>query len=691
MEFWSRLRKVALAVLDAALVNLAVMTALYLRFEGSVPRHYIETCIKVAPYFTVASVALFAVLGLYSWILRYASIDAMLASAFGAVGSAGSLWALTRGWADRSFPRSVPIIAGVLVFILVGGLRVSVRLFLRLERRAQSLLDRRDAIRVLVVGAGDAGSILGRELSKPATPRRVLVGYIDDDPAKKGSILHGARVLGPRRLIPSVVEEKRVQEVIIAMPSAPPQVTRQIVEMCQGLGVKIRSMPRLSDLAKKTFDLDMVKEVEIEDLLGRPEVRLDTEKIREYLTGKTVLVTGAGGSIGSEICRQVAGFGPSRLVMLGHGEGPIFTTKLSLEREFPGISLEAVIADVRDSARIRDVLASHRPTVVFHAAAHKHVPFMEENITEAIKTNVFGTLNVARAARLYGADKFVMISTDKAVNPSSVMGVSKRIAEIIVSSMNGPGSHTKFVSVRFGNVLGSSGSVVTIFREQIARGGPVTVTHPQMKRYFMTVREAVQLVLQAGTMGHGGEVFVLDMGKPVRIVDLAEQMIRLSGRAPYTEVPIVFSGIRPGEKLFEELLTAQEGATATSHSQIFVARQDGLEKSALYRGLALLEAEVFPRDYECRLFDRDNVAAAEDAASEVAKGLSEVAPAAGGDASDPGGFGIWGGQYWREGCDQQVLKSREQEILRLLKVLVPEYNPAVNGSAEEEAGGSVGV
>jgi len=694
--FWSRFRRFYLAVLDAIVVNLAVLLALYLRFDGVVPQHYIDNYVRVAPYFTLVTLGIFTACGLYSWILRYAGIDAVLASAVGSAASAAALWALTRYWVNRSFPRSVPIIAGLLGFLLAGGLRLSVRVFMRLEQRARRMIDSGDTIRVLVAGAGDAGAILGRELAKPATPQRKIVGYIDDDPAKKGSLIYGVKVLGPRAAIPSVVEELGVLEVIIAMPSAPPEVTRAIVEVCQGLGVKIRSLPRLVDLAGRGFELDMVREIEIEDLLGRPEVKLETDKIREYLAGKRVLVTGAGGSIGSEICRQVAGFGPACLIMLGHGENSIFTARMAVEDEFPDLKLEVVIADIRDSARIRDVFAVHRPNVVFHAAAHKHVSLMEENITEALKTNVFGTLNVARAARSYEAEKLVMISTDKAVNPTGVMGVSKRVAEMVVRSMSEGSPRTTFVSVRFGNVLGSSGSVVPIFKEQIARGGPVTVTHPEMKRYFMTIREAVQLVLQAGTMGKGGEILVLDMGKPVRIVDLAEQMIRLSGHMPYTEIPIVFSGIRPGEKLFEELLTAEEGTTATNHSQIFVAKQNCLSQKAFLEGLALLEGELFPRDYECRLFDNDGYRETPggsggsdeaDAIREVMKGIKEVAPAVDGGGTSSGARVAESRGYWGEGRDRLVLASREQ-LIKLLKAMVPAYDPSRAQKSGEEAGAS---
>jgi len=442
-------------------------------------------------------------------------------------------------------------------------------------------------------------------LSKPASEGYKLVGYVDDDPAKKNTVVCGAKVYGDRNLIPSLVEQLGVDEVIIAMPSVSPSVVREIVSLCENTGAKIRALPRVLDMTGKPFDLNMVREVDIEDLLGRPEVQLDVDKIQSYLRGKKVLVTGAGGSIGQEICRQVGSYSPSVLILLGHGENSLFEAKLSLDSGFPDTVKEVIVADVRDALRMKEVFATYKPDVVFHAAAHKHVPLMEDNVQEAVKTNIFGTYNVASASALCGAKKFVMISTDKAVNPTSVMGATKRVAEMIVQSMNLPNSGTQFVSVRFGNVLGSRGSVVPVFRRQIAQGGPVTVTHPDMTRYFMTIREAVELVLQAGTMGHGGEIFVLDMGEPVRILDMAEQMIRLSGRTPYTEIPIVFTGVRKGEKLYEEILSYEEGVSATQHSQILVAKQNGFCMEAFLSGLAKLERLVFPDGLSFRIFDEE--------------------------------------------------------------------------------------
>ncbi|MGI6519038.1 MAG: polysaccharide biosynthesis protein [Bacillota bacterium] len=368
------------------------------------------------------------------------------------------------------------------------------------------------------------------------------------------------------------MEARRVDEVIIAMPSAGGQAIREVVATCRQLDVKIQTLPGMYEIVDGKVSLKQLRDIQIEDLLGREPVRMDMKEIGAYLAGRKVLITGAGGSIGSEICRQVALFKPKCIVLLGHGENSIFEIQNDLARRFPTLTTHAVIADVRDAERIEKVFEKYRPDVVFHAAAHKHVPLMEANPEEALTNNVFGTRNVAQAADRYKVKRFVMISTDKAVNPVSIMGMSKRIAEMVVQAV-GAESSTRFMAVRFGNVLGSRGSVVPLFRKQIAEGGPVTVTHPDMTRYFMTIPEAVQLVIQAGAMGQGGEVFVLDMGEPVKIVDLAEEIIRLSGYEPGRDIEIVYTGIRPGEKLFEEILTSDEAAIATRHKKIFVSQE----------------------------------------------------------------------------------------------------------------------
>ncbi|WP_240489181.1 polysaccharide biosynthesis protein [Cohnella thermotolerans] len=417
-----------------------------------------------------------------------------------------------------------------------------------------------DSVFTLIYGAGDCGILVARELLSPTMNDRKLIGFIDDDPHKHKLTAYNLPVLGDRKAIASIVSEFEVKEIIIAIPSAPKTVTSEIINLCISTGAKVRIIPGISDMLNGRISFSTIRDVDVEDLLGRDQVKTDLVGIAEYVQDKVVLVTGAGGSIGSELCRQIAPFQPSKLLLLGHGENSIYNIEMELKSTHPHLHIEPIIADIQDRARIETIFALHRPRVVFHAAAHKHVPLMEKNPSEAVKNNVFGTQNVADCSDQYGVERFVLISSDKAVNPTSVMGATKRIAEMYVQSLNAR-SNTKFASVRFGNVLGSRGSVIPLFKKQIAKGGPITVTHPDMVRYFMTIPEAVQLVIQAGAMSKGGEIFILDMGEPVRILKLAEDLIRLSGYEPYEDIDIEFTGIRNGEKLFEELLTAEEGAT----------------------------------------------------------------------------------------------------------------------------------
>jgi FlaA1/EpsC-like NDP-sugar epimerase len=413
------------------------------------------------------------------------------------------------------------------------------------------------------------------------------VGFVDDNPAKLGERIHGVSVLGVLEQVPMLVKSLGVDEVIVAIPSAGGREMRRIVDLCSKDGVRLRMMPGLESLIEGRVEVNQLRNVAIEDLLGREPVKLETELIAGKLNGVVVMVTGAGGSIGSEICRQVCRFGPAMLLLVEQAENALFQVHRELREAFPGIMIVPRIADICDSRRIEAIFAAHRPHVVFHAAAHKHVPMMEWNTGEAIKNNVFGTRKVADLADQYGAQSFVMISTDKAVNPTSVMGVSKRVAEIYIQALS-QRSKTRFITVRFGNVLGSNGSVVPIFQEQIARGGPVTVTHPEMKRYFMTIPEASQLVLQAGAMGNGGEIYILDMGEPVKIVDLARDLITLSGLRPGEDIEIQFTGIRPGEKLFEELASDSENADKTRHPKIFVGHFKAYEWERVAVGLDAL-------------------------------------------------------------------------------------------------------
>ena len=462
------------------------------------------------------------------------------------------------------------------VVIVLSGLRMLVRLYHE-EFFSET---RGTARRYLIVGAGNAGEALLREMHRRKDVQFDVVGFIDDDPHKQGMSIHGISVLGTVEQLPAICEKQNIDEIAIAIPSASRKELRHVVQICQGTKLKFSTVPSLTDIASGKLQVSQMRNVDINDLLGRDVVQLDLSKIEAFLKDKVIFVTGAGGSIGSEMCRQVCGFGPKRLLLVEQAENPLFFIERELRKDFPDVPMEAIICDIGDKVRVDQLFAHYKPQVVIHAAAHKHVPLMEGNPGEAIKNNVVGTRNIADAADANGATDFVMISTDKAVNPTSIMGSSKRIAEMYIQDLNKT-SQTHFITVRFGNVLGSNGSVVPIFNKQIANGGPVTVTHPEMTRYFMTIPEASQLVLQAATMGQGGEIFLLDMGEPVKIVDLARELITLSGFRPGEDIEIEFSGLRPGEKLFEELSIEGEDMIPTDHPKIAIWKTIAKERDIL--------------------------------------------------------------------------------------------------------------
>ena len=440
------------------------------------------------------------------------------------------------------------------------------------------------ARRFLIVGAGNAGEALLREMLRRRDTNYEVVGFIDDDPAKQGMSIHGITVLGNVEQLPQVCEKSSIDEIAIAIPSATRKQLRHVVQVCQGTALRFSTVPSLTDIASGKFSVSQMRHVDISDLLGREVVQLDMLQLEKFLKDKVILVTGAGGSIGSEMCRQVCAFGPKLLLLVEQAENPLFFIEGELRKNFPDVQMKAVICDIAETARVNQVYEQYHPQVVIHAAAHKHVPLMEGNPGEAIKNNVVGTRNMANAADAFGTDDFVMISTDKAVNPTSIMGSSKRIAEMYIQDLNNT-SKTHFMTVRFGNVLGSNGSVIPIFNKQIIDGGPVTVTHPEMTRYFMTIPEASQLVLQSATMGSGGEIFLLDMGEPVKIVDLARELITLSGFRPGEDIEIEFSGLRPGEKLFEELSIEGEDMIPTKHPKIAIWKTISKDRQTLRSGI----------------------------------------------------------------------------------------------------------
>jgi FlaA1/EpsC-like NDP-sugar epimerase len=572
---------------DVLLIALSLYLAFLIRFEGRIPQANfgnLGTALLVA---LVLKLPVFYLFKLYRMSWAYVSfselVDIFKAVTLSSValGTFFFLW----GSPVMILPRSVLMLDYFLTLFLIGGFRSSKRIYQGWRSGFY-----REGRRVLIVGAGNAGEQIVRAMLQEKRSQYLPVGFVDDDPAKQGVTIHGVRILGTRQKIPQIAQQHAIEELLIAMPSVSSEVIRKTVEISRQAGLKnIKILPGFHELVTGRVGLTDIREVQLEDLLGREPVCIDVREIEGYLKEKVVLVTGAAGSIGSELCRQVAKLEPRSLIALDQDESGLFALERELAERFPNVKLSGVIADVCDRRKIEYLFERHRPQVVFHAAAYKHVPLMEAHPEEAVKNNIFGTMTVTKAASATKAEKFVLISTDKAVNPSSVMGATKRIAELVLQSMNSQGP-TKFVSVRFGNVLGSRGSVIPVFQEQIKRGGPVTITHEEMCRYFMITSEAVLLVLQAGALGRGGEVFVLDMGEPVRIVDLAREMIRLCGYEPDRDIPIVFTGARPGEKLSEELLTAEEGTIATKHDKIFVARTSiSISSQSLQRHLQRLK------------------------------------------------------------------------------------------------------
>lgn len=581
---------------DVVLLSVALYASFWLRLERFDIAPYWPGFVALLLISLPLFLATFRWNGVYSRYWRYASAEEVLLL-FRSVALATLLSVLTTAIAarfliaDAAYPRSVPIIFFLLALAVTAGPRLMVRWLSRREMVRQRLPNPK---RVVVIGAGDAGAMIVREMQNNPQLGMLPVGFIDDDPLKQGVQIHGVAVLGPRTEIPAVKKSQRVQQVIIAIPSAPGSQVRELTRICHEAQLPTKTMPGMYELLGGRLSVNQLRNVEIADLLRREPVKTDNAAISDLIKNRVVLVTGGGGSIGSELCRQILRARPKRLVLIGHGENSIFVIENELKRMAVELGLQTeqvsgVIADIQFAARIERVFQAYRPNVVFHAAAHKHVPLMERNPVEAVSNNVFGTRNVVNAALKTGVARFVMISTDKAVNPTNVMGASKRAAELLVHQA-ALQSGKPFVAVRFGNVLGSRGSVVLTFQKQIAAGGPVTVTHPEMTRFFMTIPEAVQLVLQAAVLGHGGEVFVLDMGEPVKIVDLAHDLIELSGLAVGDDIDIEYVGLRPGEKLFEELFIEGERYERTEHEKIFIARNAStLVPTNLNHALASLE------------------------------------------------------------------------------------------------------
>jgi FlaA1/EpsC-like NDP-sugar epimerase len=594
----ARMRNRYILAFDVFILALSPFIALFLRIDsiGQVERYWIDLSIFSA-IMIVLKVAVFIQTGLYKEYWPYASSEALVtlikASIAGLVVEIGSYFLILypMGIFPSGFPRSIPIIDGLLSAMGIGAVRLSIRLVFSFYG---SFSPTAPLKKVLIAGAGAAGALTASELQMNQQLGLVPVGFVDDDPKKITRRIHGLDVLGSLSHLPTIIKEKKISEVIIALPTAPGRVVREVMHLCQISGVQTKTIPGIFEILRGTAKVDQIRNIRLEDLLRRGTVHTDTAKVARLVQGEVVMVTGAGGSIGSELCRQIKFFDPSQLLLVGHGENSIF--EIANELQAPPrreMAIRRVIADIRNRERMRRVFEEYRPALIFHAAAHKHVPLMEENVAEAVTNNVLGTKILVDLAAGFGVKRLVMISSDKAVNPTSYMGVTKRVAELIVHDTSYR-RNAPFVTVRFGNVLGSRGSVVPFFERQIESGGPVTITHPDIRRYFMTIPEAVQLVLQAGSMANPCELFVLDMGEQIKVADLARDLIRLSGKEVGRDIEITYTGLRPGEKMYEELFYSGEVREMTEHQKIFVCKNGfpGLMKGVESPDEQVLRVEI---------------------------------------------------------------------------------------------------
>jgi len=596
--------------LDLIVLSLALVFSYMLRFDLTIPREELPNLALQLPYVVLIQFSLLRSAGVYAFIWRYIGIAETKTFVRWILLSTVPV-TLLRFFlpaAGQSFrvPLSIIVIDAILAFGAIVGMRVLRRIiYEQYEHHRHAMNSNGHRKAVLLIGAGRAGLMTAREILQSSDSGQQIKGFVDDDPNKQGAVILGIKVLGPVCELPRLVRDLEIDHIIISIANASRRDFRRILDLCDGIPVKVRIIPSLNEILQGRLKLSRIRDVQVEDLLGRETVQLDEESMRRLYSGKTIMVTGAGGSIGSELARQIAAFCPTALVLVERSEFALFNVQRALERDWPKLTLVPLVADVGDKSRMRLIFKRYLPQIVIHAAAHKHVPMMEWNISEAIKNNVFATRSVGELAGEFGTEAFVFISTDKAVRPSSIMGASKRMGELAIQNLNWH-FPTRYVAVRFGNVIGSAGSVIPIFREQISRGGPVTVTHHDMTRYFMTIPEASQLVLQAGALGAGGEIFVLDMGEPVRIFDLAKDTIILSGLKPFEDIDIVFTGVRPGEKLFEELEMNEEHMSRTQHPKIFIGKiaeyPDDQVRFALERLAQLTSREA---DSELRSFLND--------------------------------------------------------------------------------------
>lgn len=567
-------KMLTLVIVDLLLIFCSYFVAFIFRFKytnisiAEIVVMY-ESYISKIFLMSLIFIGIFMAFKQYKSIWSIASIDEFLRGII-ATGLATSVVLIISYLDERRIPLMVTIMAGIMIMVFCNGIRIGWRV---VRRTLIFITDRSNGSckRVLVVGAGGAGALVANEYKKNPQYKKKVVAFVDDSWVKKGIYVSGIKVLGDRYDIPTVVEEQRIDEIIIAISELNEVELKKILDECKKTTAQVKIMPGVSEVIDGKFSVKKIRDVDVEDLLGREPIKLDFSGISSYIENKVIMVTGGGGSIGSELCRQIARFNPKELIIFDIYENNAYDLQNELLRKYENLNLKTLIGSVRDRKRLNNIFKEYRPQVVFHAAAHKHVPLMEDSPGEAIKNNVLGTLNTSELASEYGVERFVLISTDKAVNPTNVMGATKRMCEMVIQSIDKE-SDTEFVAVRFGNVLGSNGSVVPLFKKQIAEGGPVTLTHKDITRYFMTIPEASQLVLQAGAYAKGGEIFVLDMGQPVKIYDLAENLIRLSGYIPNDEIEIKITGLRPGEKLYEELLMDEEGLSETPHKKIFIGK-----------------------------------------------------------------------------------------------------------------------
>lgn len=594
-------RIIALVIMDIMSILLVSFAALYIRYDFSfqdIDPLFFKHCENLLIPNIIGTLIFFVIWKLYRSVWRYASANELV-NIVGATVCASLAQFVYCKFTDNRMPRSYSVLYFFLLTLAICCIRFGYRILRLINNKRMNLLGKEHCVNVMIIGAGAGGDMILKEIENSRYLSMRAKCIIDDQPGCHGKLMRGVPIVGGRESILDAVGRYSIDEIIFAIPSANVQTRKEILDICKESGCKLRTIPGTYQLINGDVSVSSLKEVEIEDLLGREPIRINTEEVLGHVGGKVVLVTGGGGSIGSELCRQLAAHHPKQLIILDIYENNAYDIQQELIRKYPELDLVVLIASVRNKERIDSIFETYRPNIVYHAAAHKHVPLMEDSPHEAIKNNVFGTYKVAQAADRYGVDKFVLISTDKAVNPTNIMGASKRLCEMLIQSMN-RNSRTNYVAVRFGNVLGSNGSVIPLFKKQIAEGGPVTVTHPDIIRYFMTIPEAVSLVLQAGAYAKGGEIFVLDMGEPVKILDLATNLIKLSGYRVGEDIQIVFTGLRPGEKMYEELLMNEEGLKETANKMIFIGKPIEFDEEVFRSQLVELERESMDENSDIR-------------------------------------------------------------------------------------------